>query len=196
MARPKEFDQEKSLRNAIRLFSQQGFAATSTDELMRVMDIGRQSMYDTFGDKRALFLRALELYVTESVQAIGVELDRKGSALSCVRGALVSFAERKDLCSSEGCMGLNAIGEFGQRDTDVTRITRNAARIQRQNLMKVFTRAKVQGEVDVDADLESMAIFFESTLAGIRMAAKAGKNREALRKVAAFAGRAFMGSDR
>jgi TetR/AcrR family transcriptional repressor of nem operon len=196
MARPKEFDQEKALRNAVRLFSQQGFAATSTDELMRCMNIGRQSMYDTFGDKRALFLRALELYVTESVQSVGVELDRNGSALSAVRNALVSFAERKDLSSPEGCMGLNAIGEFGQRDVDVTRITRNAARIQRQNLMKVFARARMQGEVDADADLEGMADFFESTLAGIRIAAKAGKSREALRKVAAFAGRAFMGPDR
>jgi AcrR family transcriptional regulator len=196
MARPKEFDQEKALRKAIRLFSQQGFAATSTDKLMCVMDIGRQSMYDTFGDKRALFLRALELYVTESVQAIGIELDRNGSALSAVRNALLSFAERKDLSSSEGCMGLNAIGEFGQRDADVTRITRNAARMQRQNLMKVFARAKIQGELDADADLEGMADFFESTLAGIRMGAKAGKSRQALRKVAAFAGRAFMGSDR
>ena len=196
MARPKEFDQDKALRKAIRLFSQQGFAASSTDELMRVMDIGRQSMYDTFGDKRALFLRALELYVTESVQAIGIELDRNGSALSAVRNALVSFAERKDLSSSEGCMGLNAIGEFGQRDADVTRITRNAARIQHQNLMKVLARAKIQGELDADADLEGMADFFESTLAGIRTAAKAGKSRQALRKVAAFAGRAFMGSNR
>jgi AcrR family transcriptional regulator len=196
MARPKEFDQDEALDQAIRLFSQQGFAATSTDELMRVMDIGRQSMYDTFGDKRALFLRALELYVTESVQSIGVELDRNGSALSAVRDALVSFAERKDLSSSEGCMGLNAIGEFGQRDADVTRITRSAARIQRQNLMKVFARAQIQGEVDADADLEGMADFFESTLAGIRIAAKAGKSRQALRKVAAFAGRAFMESDR
>jgi hypothetical protein len=168
----------------------------ATDELMRCMDIGRQSMYDTFGEKRALFLRALELYVTESVQPIGVELDRNGSALSAVRNALVSFAERKDLSSSEGCIGLNASGEFGQRDDDVTRITRNAARIQRQNLVKVFARAKIQGEVDADADLEGMADFFESTLAGIRIAAKSGKSRQALRKVAAFAGRAFSGSDR
>jgi len=73
-----EFDQEKALRKAIRLFSQQGFAATSTDDLMRVMEVGRQSMYDTFGDKRALFLKALELYVTESVHSINVELEKPG----------------------------------------------------------------------------------------------------------------------
>src|SRR5260370_8630375 len=48
MARQKEVDQEKALRNAVRLFSQQGFAATSTGELMGVMNVGRQSRYDTF----------------------------------------------------------------------------------------------------------------------------------------------------
>jgi len=196
MARPKEFDQDKALRKAVRLFSQQGFAATSTDELMRVMEVGRQSMYDTFGDKRALFLKALEMYVAESVHAINVELERPGSALSAVQNALATFAERNDLSSAEGCMGLNAISEFGRRDADVTRIIRNAARVQRQTLMHVLTRAINQGGLSPDADLDSMADFFESTLAGIRMAAKAGKSRQALRNIAAFAGSAYMRSDR
>ena len=191
MARPKEFDQETALRSAVRLFSQQGFAATSTEQLMRVMDIGRQSMYDTFGDKRSLFLRALEMYVRESVQAINAELEKPGSALGAVRDALVTFAERDDMCSAEGCMGLNAISEFGQRDAEVSRITRSAARALRQTLMGVFTRAKMQGELGPDADVDSMTDFFESTLAGIRMAAKGGKNRKALRYIAAFAGRAY-----
>lgn len=196
MARPKEFDQNEALGNAIRLFCQQGFAATSTDELMRVMDVGRQSMYDTFGDKRALFLRALEMYVTESVHSINVELERPGSAISAVQNALATFVERKDLSSAEGCMGLNAISEFGHRDADVTRITRKAAQMQRQTLIRVLARAKSQGELSSDADLDAMADFFESTLAGIRMAAKAGKSRQALRNIAAFAARAYMGSDR
>ncbi len=194
MARPKEFNQERALQKAIRLFSQQGFAATSTDELMRAMDVGRQSMYDTFGDKRALFLKALGMYVTESVHSITVELERPGSALAAVQNALVTFARPKDLSSAEGCMGLNAISEFGQRDADVTRITRNAARLQRQSLMRVLTRAKNQGEISSDADLDSMADFFESTIAGIRMAAKGGKSRRALRNIAAFASRAYMAS--
>jgi TetR/AcrR family transcriptional regulator, transcriptional repressor for nem operon len=196
MARPKEFDQEKALRKAIGLFSKQGFAASSTDDLMRVMDVGRQSMYDTFGDKRALFLKALEMYVTESVRSISVALERPGSALSAVQNALKIFAERKDLSSAEGCMGLNAISEFGQRDAEVTRITRRASRLQRQTLMRVLTRAKKEGEISSGADLDSMANFFESTLAGIRMAAKAGKSRRALRNIAAFAARAYMEAHR
>jgi AcrR family transcriptional regulator len=196
MARPKEFDQEKAIRKAIRVFSQQGFAATSTDELMRVMSIGRQSMYDSFGDKRALFLKALEMYVTESVRSVNAELEKPGLALGAVQNALVTFAERSDLSSAEGCMGLNSISEFGQRDADVTRITRKAARTQRQTLMGVFARAKKEGELSSDADLDVMADYFESTLAGIRMAAKAGKSRHALRNIAVFAGRAYLKAGR
>jgi TetR/AcrR family transcriptional regulator, transcriptional repressor for nem operon len=91
-------------------------------------------------------------------------------------------------------MGLNAISEFGQRDSEVTRITRRAAQVQRQALMLTLNQAKIQGELDADANLESMADFFQSTLAGIRMAAKSGKSRRSLRNIAAFAGRAYMES--
>ena len=153
-------------------------------------------MYDTFGDKRALFLKALKMYVAQSVHSISVELERPGSALSAIQNALVTFAERKDLSSAEGCMGLNAITEFGRQDADVTRITRNAARVLRQALMRVLTKAKNQREISSDAGLDSMADFFESTLAGIRIAAKAGKSRRSLRDMAAFASRAYLASDR
>jgi hypothetical protein len=108
----------------------------------------------------------------------------------------VTFAERNDLSSAEGCMGLNAISEFGQRDADVTLITRNAARLQRQTLLNVLARAKSQGELEADAHLDSMADFFESTLAGIRMTAKAGKSRQALRNIATFAGMVYKNHDR
>jgi TetR/AcrR family transcriptional regulator, transcriptional repressor for nem operon len=92
-------------------------------------------------------------------------------------------------------MGLNAIGEFGQRDADVNRIIRHATRVQRQTLIRVLTRAKSEGEISSDSSLDGMADFFESTLAGMRMAAKAGKSREALRNIAAIAARVYAGSD-
>jgi TetR/AcrR family transcriptional repressor of nem operon len=194
MARPKEFDQERALHRAISVFSQKGFAATSTDDLMRAMDVGRQSMYDTFGDKRALFLKALEVYVVESVRAINVELQTPGSPLAAVRRALIHFAERKDLSSTDGCMGINAVCEFGMRDEEVTQITRNAARIQRRTLMDTLRRAQLEGELDAHTDIESLADFFDSTLAGMRIAAKAGKTRPALKRIAVVASIVFAGT--
>jgi TetR/AcrR family transcriptional regulator, transcriptional repressor for nem operon len=194
MARPKEFDQEKALQRAISVFSQKGFGATSTDDLMHAMGVGRQSMYDTFGDKRALFLKALEVYVVESVRAINAELQTPGSPLAAIRRALIHFAERKDLSSTDGCMGINALCEFGMRDEEVTQITRSAARVQRNTLMDTLRRALLEGELDAHTDIESLADFFDSTLAGMRIAAKAGKTRPALKRIAVVASIAFAGT--
>jgi AcrR family transcriptional regulator len=161
---------------------------------MHAMDVGRQSMYDTFGDKRDLFLRALEVYVAESVRAINVELQTPGSPLAAVRRALIYFAERKDLSSTDGCMGINAVCEFGMRDEDVTRITRRAANAQRHTLMDTLRRAQLEGELDAHTDIESLADFFDSTLAGMRIAAKAGKTRPALKRIAVVASIVFAGT--
>lgn len=96
---------------------------------------------------RAKFIEQDRLSIT-----LDAELERPGSAQSAVQNALVPFAERNDLCSAEGCMGLNAISEFGERDAEITQITRTAARALRQALMGVLTRAKSQGELSRDAD--------------------------------------------
>ena len=163
---------------------------------MRPKDIGRQSKYDTFGDKRTLFLRALETYVNESINNIRDSLEAPGPALVAIQGALVSFAERKDLSSAEGCMGIIAVCVFGQRDTEVNQIVWKAARRQREALMNVLARAKTKGELGSDVDLASLADFFESTLSGIRVAAKGGKSRQVLRNIAVIAGRVYGEVDR
>src|SRR6202030_156629 len=62
MARPREFDREEALECATGVFWAKGYASTSTDELLAAMGIGRQSLYNTFQDKRALYLEALERY--------------------------------------------------------------------------------------------------------------------------------------
>ena len=144
---------------------------------------------------RVLFLKALEVYVTEKVRSMNVELQTPGSPLASIRRALVYFAERRDLSSTDGCMGINAICEFGMRDEDVTRIIRNAARIQRHTLMDALRRAQMEGELDARTDIESLADFFESTLAGIRIAAKAGKTRPVLKRIAEVASVVFAGAE-
>ena len=112
-------------------------------ELMNAMQPDRQSMYDTFGDKRALFLKALEVYVPESVRAINVELRAPGSPLAAIWSALVHFSERKDFSSTDGCMGINAICEIGMRDGEVTRIARRASGHWRTD--RIYTRPRLPG---------------------------------------------------
>lgn len=74
MARTKEFDRDAALRSAMGVFWTRGYAATSTEALLAAMNIGRQSMYDTFGDKQRLFREALDLYNRERVAGIVARL--------------------------------------------------------------------------------------------------------------------------
>jgi len=74
-----------------------------------------------------------------------------------------------------------------------TRITRNAAHVQRHALMLTLARMKNQGELSPDANLDIMADFFESTLAGSRMAAKAGKKRRAPSEYCGLCGKSVHG---
>ncbi len=192
MARTKEFDQEKALRRAIITFSQKGFAATSTHDLMAAMAIGRQSMYDTFGDKRALFLKALEIYSRENTAAVVAELKKTGSPLANVRNALMQFVTRKDLTSSDGCMGINTICEFGLNDEEILQLRRGPALELRRALLTAFRRAQAEHELPADTEIDALADFFEVNLAGLRIAAKAGMSRASLKRTAETASRVFL----
>ena len=62
MARHKEFDRDEALQRAMEVFWSRGYEAASVGELVKQMGINRQSLYDTFGDKHALYLQALDRY--------------------------------------------------------------------------------------------------------------------------------------
>jgi AcrR family transcriptional regulator len=194
MARHKEFDQETALRGAMSAFARKGFAATSTDDLMTMMNVGRQSMYDTFGDKRALFLKALELYSQENLGAIATELRKSGSPLANIRNALMQFTERKDISPTDGCMGINALCEFGLQDQEVLQALKGQgiAKIQRRLLLETLKKARAQGEIASDADITDLADFFDMTFAGLRIAARAGKSRASLKGIVEIALKAFQ----
>jgi TetR/AcrR family transcriptional repressor of nem operon len=82
MARPKEFDRDIALQQAIKVFSNHGYEGTSTDALLKAMRISRQSLYDTFGDKRRLYLEALQRYNADSVSDLIGAMNASPSSLA------------------------------------------------------------------------------------------------------------------
>ena len=80
MARSKEFDRDAALQAAILTFAARGFEGTSTDDLLLAMGIGRRSMYDTFGDKRQLYLAALRRYAADSHSDSDSDSDDSGDS--------------------------------------------------------------------------------------------------------------------
>ena len=74
MARPREFDIEEAVTHAMAVFWEHGYDATTTDQLLDGMRLTRGSLYKAFGDKKALFLRALDLYDAQEVEMLFAHL--------------------------------------------------------------------------------------------------------------------------
>jgi TetR/AcrR family transcriptional repressor of nem operon len=187
MARPKSFDRDNALDRALSIFWEKGYEGTSTDDLLEAMGIGRQSMYDTFGDKHRLFVEALERYNAARTAALAEKLASGASPLRALESALLAIAEEGPKSRARGCMGVNATAELGQSDPDVAAAIRSSTRYCEATLERAIREAKKQGEIATSVDEKAAASFLLATLHGLRVSAKAGASPEGLRGIATFA---------
>jgi TetR/AcrR family transcriptional repressor of nem operon len=187
MARPKEFDREVALKTAMEVFWAKGYEATSTDDLRHAIGIGRQSLYDTFAGKRALYLEALRRYQDESVSARIRSLRTPGSPLAGIRNLLAGVARETPAQRALGCMGVNAICEFGAVDADVSAIGKESESVLLSALEQTLKEAKAKGEIRASVDERAAAQFLHMTLVGLKITAKAGAKPEVLRRIAEVA---------
>ena len=187
MARTKEFDRDEALQRAILGFWKKGFAGTSIDDLVRATGIGRQSLYDTFGDKRQLFLEALRTYNAAGIAGVLEKLRTGPTALAAIEMLLVEMAEAGAKTRALGCMGVNAICELAGEDAEVRSLTDTSSALLEATLAAVLDEGKSKGAIRRGIDSRAAARFLAATLSGMKVQAKAGVPREALRDVAAFA---------
>ena len=189
MPRPKEFDRETALREAIQVFCDGGFEGTSTDDLLRGMGISRQSMYDTFGDKRQLYLEAFQNYIADRVAGQIRTLNSTSSPLKGIEAVLDVLALKAP--GESGCMGISAICEFGRSDQEIAILLATADRTLAAALEQRIAEAKAADEVAAEVETRTAAEFLKVTLAGIKLAARGGAPVETLRKIGRLAVRSL-----
>ena len=187
MARPKEFDDDTALLAAIKIFSDHGFEGTSTDALTRAMGIGRQSLYDTFGDKWRLYLKALQRYTADSIAEQIRVLNGGPSALKGLEACLYGAVNKASADPSPSCLGISAICEFGQSNPELSMLSETANRTLLSALERRIAEAKLDGEIGPDVDPREAAGFFSAALVGIKVAARAGASSAHLRGIARMA---------
>ncbi|MDQ0391857.1 TetR/AcrR family transcriptional regulator [Labrys monachus] len=183
MARPREFDRDEALKHATAVFWAKGFEGASTDDLLAAMKIGRQSLYDTFGDKRRLYLEALERYLAASVSSHVAMLESEASPLAGIRRMLMAFATGSVGSRALGCMGVGSISEFGQSDPEIIALNRSSALTLDAALVRALGKARSRGELAAGLDEKAAAHFIQATLLGLKVSGKAGLDAAALRQV-------------
>jgi AcrR family transcriptional regulator len=187
MARPKEFDRDEALLRAQDVFWRQGYAATTTEDLRRAMNIGRQSFYDTFVGKREAFLEVLQRYNDAGVASVVAQARAAKSPFAALERLLFTLADEDASKRALGCLGVSATCELGTADPDVAAIGA-ASRARLEKLMlELLREAKERGEVRANVDERAAARQLHATILGMKVLAKGGTPPAFLRDVATSA---------
>lgn len=188
MARPKEFVEEQALDAAIDVFREHGFEGTSAAMLVRALKIGRQSLYDTFGDKWQIYLSSVRRYVNAETQAHALALRTGPSAIDGIRNMI----DRVAADAGNSCLGINSICEFGRSRVELTDIHDAAARAIGAAVVTRIREAQTEGDVAPELDPKDAAGFLLASFAGIRIAARGGASSGELRILGGLAVRALQ----
>ena len=154
----KQFDPKEALGKAMRLFWAKGYAATGMTELQEQMGIGRKSLYDTFGNKRQLFIKALQLYSDSVVrQNFSEPLNKEGSPLGNVRRLMRTGQEHHSMPESMGCLLGVSMAQCRTNDAEMAKILRHHIEGVEEAFYKTFKRAQNVGELDENTNIRDLA---------------------------------------
>lgn len=182
MARPKEFDRNEALQTAVQVFWRRGFEATSMTELRKSMGIGRQSLYDTFGDKEALFAEAFATYIETAMKGAEAVLAR-GEGLDGVH-ELFELTVLQHANGRQGCLIANTCVERAAHDEAVAHLARSGCVGMESRIAAALERAQASGALREDADPAALGAFLTTVLHGLAVRSRAGATFEELRSIA------------
>lgn len=165
----KQFDPEVALTKAMEVFWAHGYEAASLSELLKSMGIGKKSLYDTFGNKQSLFLKALEHYAQTTIRDMRDRLSADGSPLGNLTQLLLEWQEMHSQPGSCGCMLGTNIADFNTEDEAVAKVMRGYLRHVEDVFCATLTRAQVAGEVNSTVNPRDLARLLLCTTQGMAL---------------------------
>ena len=178
MGRPRGFDRDEVLDRAVELFWTHGYEGTSIADLEAGLGIGRQSLYNAFGDKQALFLSALDRYAQRSV-GILQDLESPQGGLEAIRryfAANVDFLTADD--RERGCFIARSIVDMGGEVREVADRCQRSGTRTRRALRRALSVALERGEISRDSDVEALVGLLMTLSYGLSTLRRGGAGRE------------------
>jgi len=181
MPRHKEFDPEACLDKVMHLFWQKGYQDTSMADLVQHSGVQRYGLYETFGDKQALFQRALDWYLRTVISQRLLMFERKqpDPSLAEIKQFFEQFIEYLDHPSSSlGCLICNTAVEVSSHDEIVvSRVQQYFARL-RQGFARALNRAKQTGEITESTDIPQVTELLVGSVLGLTTYARSPAPRK------------------
>ncbi len=187
MTRPKEFDEAEVLDRALDLFRARGFKHTSFADLVKELGVSRQSLYDTYGDKQALYHAALGRYLARNLDRLRRILDEAAPVRQTFAKLFDAMIEGNCANGAPGCMMVNAMVELAPHDAETRAVAARHVREVEGLYASRLSRAQREGELARAKDPVALARFLYHTVLGLSVAARALGDRDNLRQSARIA---------
>jgi len=187
MSRTKEFDPEVALQAAVKVFWRLGYERTSLDLLLQEMGISRQSLYDTFGDKRSTFFHAMRHYRKSTNDALRAVLAQKNSVRAGLTTIFASMIAESRKQHEQGCLLLSANLSRDPQDGEMRKFLRANQREVERIFTAALTAAQERGEIAAEKKPAELAKFFVATIQGMRALARLNHDRKELEHIAKIA---------
>jgi len=185
MGRSKEFEENTVLKRAMELFWQQGYEKTSICDLVECMGIHRKSLYDTFGDKHALYLKVIDLYgeyTTTKLRAETLKAITAYQVIQYIFDCIIEVNEDKHW----GCLFVNAATEMGPWDKEVVEKTEDAFSQTEDFIVRIVREGQESGEFSNKYNAEILGEILHNTLMGLRVLARTSATKEKMHRIADF----------
>ncbi|MGY0024220.1 TetR/AcrR family transcriptional regulator [Streptomyces sp. cg35] len=184
MARPRTFDEDQVLDSAMDVFWRKGYAATTPQDLVDELGLGKGSLYNAFGGKRALFDRALTRYRDTQAVRLTELLEGPGPVRARIREALRLLVEL-DFTDSDrrGCMAVNTATELARSDPAAAETVRRMFARTEQAFLAELQKAQRAGEIDAARDVRALASLLLGAVIGMRVLAKTADGRAQVERV-------------
>lgn len=186
MARSKEFDEKAVLRKAMELFWEQGYEKTSMQDLVDHMGIHRRSIYDTFGDKRSLFLASLNHYEELIVKEMESIISSTSSTKQAIRDVFIFILNAIEQYP-KGCLSVNSAVELSLVDKEIGCIVTKMFNRTEDMLNNLIKRGQNSGELSKEIDSDNTSRFLHNNLVGIRVLIKTNYDKKELEGIIALA---------
>ena len=183
--RPREFDLDDAVRDALDVFRQRGYHGASMVDLLEGTKLSRGSLYKAFPDKRALFFAAFDLYAREALERLREKL-AQGAGREGIRTALLHYAHvSAEACWQKGCLISTATGELLPDDSEAR--ARVEAYYERliTLLSDAVRRGQDEGVIDRSRDPRALGRYLQTVIQGMRFVAKTGAGENELRGIVA-----------
>lgn len=184
--RPRSFDADDVLDQALELFWRNGYRATTMRDLEAAFGLSQSSLYNAFGSKADLLAAALDRYEARIDDQIVRPLDASASGLAAIDTFFDALGRWVTEDGRRGCMIINLMAEDGGADETITRRTRRYRQRVRRALRDALQRAGDRGETDPE-DTESRADLLFGLVLGLNIAARGGADRREIRAITAGA---------